>query len=60
MPPELIVGLFNVFAPIVKSIIDAHKAQGIDPTDAQIAAIFAANIDKYLSEGAAWRAAHPK
>lgn len=62
MPPELILGLFSVFAPIVRSIIDAHKAanNGASPTDEQVKAEFAANIDKYLAEGAAWRAAHPK
>lgn len=60
MPPELIVGLFNVFAPIVKDIIEKRKAAGdASPTDAQITADFQANITKYLGEGAAWKASHP-
>lgn len=61
MNPELIVGLFNVFAPIVKDIIEKHRAanDGADPTEADIKAAFASNVDKYLAEGSAWRAAHP-
>lgn len=61
MPPEVILGLFNTFAPIVRDIIaEHHTTTGQLPTDAEIKATFAANIEKYLAEGAAWTAAHPK
>lgn len=61
MPPELIVGLFNVFAPIIRDIIAKHRDthNGALPTDAEMLAEFNANVEKYLNEGAAWRAAHP-
>lgn len=57
----LIAQLFNVFVPIVGAIVREHRAaHGADPTDEEIMATFTANIDKYLAEGAAWRAAHPE
>jgi NADH dehydrogenase FAD-containing subunit len=36
-----------------------REHQGAMPTDAQMAQIFETNIDKYLAEGAAWKALHP-
>lgn len=60
MTPALLIGLFNAVAPIVRDIIATHQAAtGQLPTDAEMAATFAANIDRYLKEGADWTAAHP-
>lgn len=60
-PPEVILGIFNAVAPIVKDIVkkhqDAHNGQM--PTDEEVTAAFNQNIDAHLAEGAAWRAAHP-
>jgi hypothetical protein len=59
-PPEVILGIFNAVAPIVKDIVAKHLAvTGAMPTDAEVTAAFNQNIDTYLAEGAAWRAAHP-
>jgi hypothetical protein len=60
MPPTLLIDLFKVFGPIVADIIRRRQAAGdAHPTDAQIAADFEVNIEKYLQEGASWRANHP-
>lgn len=58
---ELIVQLVTAFTPIVTDIIKQHQAthNGAMPTDAEISATFAANLDKYLGEGAGWLATHP-
>lgn len=58
----LIVQLMAIFAPIIRDIQEKHQAAhpGAPPlTDAQIEAEFAANVEKYLAEGSAWRLAHP-
>lgn len=62
LPMDLMFNLFKTFAPVVRDIIATHAAahNGALPTDAEMLAIFNSNIDKYLSEGAAWRATHPK
>lgn len=62
VPTDLILGLFNVFAPIVRDVIAEHQKthNGALPSDAEMLAQFNAHIDKYLAEGAAWRAAHAK
>jgi len=57
---ELIGGLVNAFVPAILDIVLRHRqATGVDPTSEEVLAAFHANIDKYLAEGAAWRAAHP-
>lgn len=60
--PEVVLGLFNAFLPIITGIIKNHQAgnNGAMPTDAEVLAEFNANIDKYLAEGAEWRRTHPK
>jgi hypothetical protein len=62
MPPLLIAELLKYLLPLIVEIRTTWKAahSGAEPTDAQILAEFNANIDKYLAEGAAWRAAHPR
>lgn len=57
---ELILGLATVFAPMIKEIILKHQAanNGIAPTDDEVRAAFEANLQKYLDEGAAWKATH--
>lgn len=60
MSQELLLAMFNTVAPMVIGIIKDHKAKtGAEPTDEEIKQIFTANINKYLSEGAAWKATHP-
>lgn len=58
---NLSVQLFGIFAPIVKGMIADHQAQnnGAMPTDEEIKAKFAADADRYLAEGAAWKTSHP-
>jgi hypothetical protein len=57
---QLILQLFGIFAPIVADVIKDHRKEaGVDPTFEQMQARFFGNIDKYLGEGSAWRAAHP-
>lgn len=57
----LILGMFNILAPIVRQMIVDHQAanNGAMPTDADMQAKFEGDIDRYVAEGAAWRAAHP-
>lgn len=57
----LVGQLIGIFAPIVSDIIKKHQAanNGTTPTDDEIKAEFLANVDLYLGEGSAWRAAHP-
>jgi len=58
----LIVALLQVAAPIYLDIIARHQAanNGALPTVDQMTATLAANADRYLGEGSAWRAAHPR
>lgn len=58
---SIAIQLFAIFGPIVADLITKHRAAtGVDPTDAELQATFAENVDKYLGAGAAWTAAHPK
>lgn len=60
---SLIVQLLGIFAPIIRDIQERHQtaSPGAPPlTDAEVQVQFAANIDAYLTEGSAWRAAHPQ
>lgn len=62
LDPNLILGLFNVFAPIVTNVIRAHQDQTGDtslPTNDEMIAILEHNMDGILAEGAAWRMTHP-
>lgn len=58
----IILQLFTIFAPIVKDVIERHRAahNGETPTLEQMTAEFHGNIDRYLAEGQAWRDAHPE
>lgn len=57
---QLIAQLLALFTPIIADIIRKHRERtGQDPTDEQIKAEFFANVDTYLGEGSAWKAAHP-
>ena len=62
MNPQVILALITTLAPIVRQgILDFQQAhEGRFPTEEELTAQFSSNIDKYLGEGAAWRAAHPK
>ncbi len=58
---QLIVQLFGVFAPIVRSIIaERHVANETLPTDDEIKAKFASDIEHALAEGDVWTALHPR
>jgi hypothetical protein len=59
--PTIAVELVKLAIPIVMDIVKHHreKNNGQIPTEEQILATFNQNIDKYLAEGEAWRAAHP-
>jgi hypothetical protein len=63
MPIATIIGqlVSEVAIPVVVDIIKRHreKNNGEVPTEDQIRTEFNNNIDRYLSEGAAWKAAHP-
>lgn len=62
MNPVLIAELLKFVLPLVRQIQEEWKAahNGAEPTDAQILDHYFADIDRYLAEGAAWRATHPK
>ena len=55
--PLLMQG-FAFFAPIVRDAIAKHQAanQGAMPTDAQMKAIFAANLQAFIAGDEAWLA----
>lgn len=57
----LILELISLFTPMIREAIDNYKARhdGQEPTDADVIAEFNANVEKYLGEGSAWKAAHP-
>lgn len=58
---QLIPQLIAVAAPVIAGIIrNHHQATGEIPTDEQIRAELLANVEKYLGEGAAWKASHPE
>jgi hypothetical protein len=58
--PSIIVGLFNVFAPIIAQIIREHSAtNGEIPTDEQIIKQFGDHVEEYLAEGAEFKRTHP-
>lgn len=67
MTPQLALAMLQWATPIVMQAIREHRAQrlaaGQDPnvelTDEQVFQMLNDNIDKYLAEGAAWRAQHP-
>lgn len=57
---DLLIGLFNVFAPIVQHAIEEHRAAtGTEPTLDDLKAWVVANADRYIAEGTAWKATHP-
>lgn len=57
---QLLPQLVGTVAPIIIGIIKDHRAKtGQDPTPEEVVATFTANLSKYLTEGAAWKAAHP-
>jgi len=62
IPPQLILGLFTTFAPIVRKLIEDFRTKndGRMPTDEEMLAEFNANADRILAEGEAWRASHPE
>ncbi len=58
---KMIGQLFFVFAPIVRRILEDHRAKtGQDPTDAEMLETFIAHIDQYVAEGTLWQAQHPR
>lgn len=63
MNPELAMAILKWAAPIILEILRSHRQRfGVsaeDLTDEQVIAEFNQNLDKYLNEGAAWRAQHP-
>jgi hypothetical protein len=57
---DLLGGLVNAFVPAIIDLVLQHRqATGVDPTSEEVLAAFHRNLDRYLAEGAAWRAAHP-
>lgn len=58
IPPQVAIGLFTTFAPIVRELIEdfQKKNNGRMPTDAEMLAEFNANAERILAEGAAWKA----
>ena len=60
MNPALAAAILQWATPIVLQIIrDRRKTQTGEVTDEEILATFNQNIEKYLNEGAEWRAQHP-
>jgi len=58
--PNLILQLATVFAPMIAKLFrDHHAATGELPTDDEIRAALAANIQAVLAEGNTWKAGHP-
>ena len=59
---SLLLELFNSFGPVVLGLIkrwqEEHRTTEL-PTLEELTRDYQAEIDGYLAEGAAWRAAHP-
>lgn len=61
MYAALITQLFAVFLEAYRKIQADHQAAtGAQITDEEMLAKFKADINKYIAEGDAWLAAHPK
>jgi len=62
MRNQLILQLFSTFSPIVADVIQRYMAKnnGRVPNAEEMRVEFESNIDKYLDEGATWKASHPR
>ena len=59
---QVILQLFAIFGPTVAAIIQRLMARngGKMPTYDEMVTEFMGNTDKYLAEGAKWKASHPR